>query len=131
MDKPPPVSALSQYNWTSPHLLDHQVYADAVEKAVDLLLKDKNHPVDSTISKAIQALFYLFAGILSSSDITIKPFCITIDSELSMGAGTGSSASISVACMCLLQLGGYVLFDWIFSCCSIHSIFKTQNSASS
>lgn len=109
LDQPPPVSSsLSQYNWTSPHLLDHKVYADAVERAVDSLLKDKNHPVDLSISKAVQVLFYLFAGILSSSDISIKPFCITIDSELSMGAGTGSSASISVACMCLLQLRDYI-----------------------
>lgn len=61
-------------------------------------LNDKNHPPTPEVLQTVKGILYLFAGILASTSVSLSPMCITIDSEISMGAGTGSSASFSVAC---------------------------------
>ncbi|XP_066149241.1 uncharacterized protein Mvk isoform X2 [Euwallacea fornicatus] len=91
------VSQKSDFNWCSPYLINHEEHFKLIEEVADSLLKDKINPVDVITFKAIKSMFYLFSGILASTNITLNPLCITIDSELSMGAGTGSSASFSVA----------------------------------
>ncbi|XP_066257941.1 uncharacterized protein Mvk isoform X2 [Euwallacea similis] len=90
-------SQKSDFNWCSPNLINHQEHFKLIEEVADYLLKDNINPVDIITSKAVKGMFYLFSGILASTNIILKPLCIIIDSELSMGAGTGSSASFSVA----------------------------------
>ncbi|KAL1502558.1 hypothetical protein ABEB36_007683 [Hypothenemus hampei] len=93
----PMTSKTADFNWECSHILDHQAHLQVVEKVIGKLLENKNHPVDIKTNKAVKNLFYLLSAILGSTKVILTPLCITIDSELSMGAGTGSSASFSVA----------------------------------
>lgn len=96
---PATTKQISEFNWVCPDLIDHQKQLEAIEgtDVFKAFLSDKNNPPDVAVVKAVKCMFYLLSGIFSSTTVILKPMCIIIDSELSMGAGTGSSASLSVA----------------------------------
>lgn len=89
----------STFTLEHPELLDHKTLLESVSAFLAPSLKPLNH----SQKLALNALFYLLYGILSSSDVEIQPFIIKIGTQLTLSAGTGSSASclVSVAALFL------------------------------
>nr|QBB20038.1 mevalonate kinase [Dendroctonus rhizophagus] len=89
----------SHFNWETPKFVNHHRLVELVKNLViDAVVVIEENPSRSREAyQTVEAILYLLAGILSSTSVSLSPMCITIDSEISMGAGTGSSASLSVA----------------------------------
>ncbi|ERL95469.1 hypothetical protein D910_12731 [Dendroctonus ponderosae] len=98
LDKPIAITSHpSSFNWESPKLVNHQSLVEIVENVAVEALMNINPAPNRAVVQTVMGVLYLFAGILSSTSVSLCPMRIIIDSDISMGAGTGSSASFSVA----------------------------------
>ncbi|KAH1018387.1 hypothetical protein HUJ05_006172 [Dendroctonus ponderosae] len=105
LDKPIAITSHpSSFNWESPKLVNHQSLVEIVENVAVEALMNINPAPNRAVVQTVMGVLYLFAGILSSTSVSLCPMRIIIDSDISMGAGTGSSASFSVASLFISYL---------------------------
>lgn len=91
--EPIPVMDNTKCSYQSPELLNHNEY---IKLLVQSLKLDENN-LERNQYLSLLGFFYLYFGILHSSNVPVEALCITIKTELSLGAGTGSSASLMVS----------------------------------
>lgn len=82
-----------QYSWKRPDLIDHDKFLHIIEDIAQLNVED--YKKDQRLSLTV--FLYLFTGILLASGVHDMGLCVTVQTELSLGAGTGSSASFAVS----------------------------------
>lgn len=90
--RPPPLlQPTSRFNIEQPELINHEALLKQIEEIF------KHHSALDYFQKlSLTSLFYLFHSITASVDITIAPFDLLVETDLTVSAGTGSSASFLV-----------------------------------
>lgn len=77
-----------------PELVNHEALLKLIQEFIKHHHRDEK--LDYFQQLSLTSLFYLFHSITSSVDMTIEPFDLLIETELTVSAGTGSSASFLV-----------------------------------
>ncbi|XP_050315849.1 uncharacterized protein LOC126750321 [Anthonomus grandis grandis] len=97
LDKHPSLSSnISEFNLTTPKLIDHETYLRQVETELNKICNSVN-VTNVKAAEAVKCIILLLSGILCSANIKLQPVSIKLDSHLDVGAGMGSSASFAVA----------------------------------
>ncbi|KAK9874178.1 hypothetical protein WA026_002530 [Henosepilachna vigintioctopunctata] len=95
LSKPlPSLSGTEFFNLEHPDQIDHELHQQNVE---GFLLETGPYQDLTKVQKnALLTFLYIFIGIYGTLNIDIRPFHLSISSQLTLGAGTGSSASFVV-----------------------------------
>lgn len=95
----PLLQATTNFNIEHPELVNH----DALLKLIEDFVKThtENAPLDYFQQLSLTTVFYLFHSMITSIDLTIKPFDLFIETDLTVSGGTGSSASF---CVCVAAI---------------------------
>lgn len=95
LDKPLPLTkSSSNYNWEKPELINHEELLHLIETFVDKTAG--SYPLNTHQKLSLCSLFYLFTAIFGAVDISIKPFTVKLETDLTISSGSGSSASFAV-----------------------------------
>lgn len=90
--RPPPLlQSISHFNIEQPELINHEILLKQIEEIFKC-----DTGLDYFQKLSLTSLFYLFHSLIASVDVTITPFDLIIDTDLTVSAGTGSSASYLV-----------------------------------
>lgn len=95
----PLLKPTSNFNIEHPEFVNHETHLKLIE---DFIKHHTNHStLDYFQQLSLTTLFYLFHSMTASIDMTIQPFELLIETDLTVSGGTGSSASF---CVCVAAI---------------------------
>lgn len=95
----PLLKPASYFNIEHPEFLNHDALLKFIENFIQTYTKDTTLNYFKQLS--LTTIFYLFHSMTASVDLTIKPFNLLIETDLTVSGGTGSSASF---CVCVAAI---------------------------
>ncbi|KAL3270978.1 hypothetical protein HHI36_021481 [Cryptolaemus montrouzieri] len=95
LDKPLPTTmGTTSFNLEFPQRIDHDLHLKNIEGFLSETGSYQN--LNKVQKNALASFLYLLIGMYSSVNVKLRPFHLSVSSQLTLGAGTGSSASFTV-----------------------------------